>query len=252
MTRQKCIALGVVFALVGVTAFYLHGWGLHQRLGQPGIRATPTADGIVMDIQLPIDVPGYTSEFLSQSGTVTNMLPKDTSLAARRYDSADRFQEDSSDHFWVQLNAVLMGKDRTSIHKPEYCLPGQGWEIVKREPMPISMTGPPAYDLPAMKWTLSKMYTDPQGHTFPIEGIYVFWFTADNKLTDSHSERLWWMWRDLLKTGVLERWAYISYFTAFLPKNEANAAEHMKQFVSTSAPQFQLPPKTDDRTVAAR
>ena len=244
MNRQKWALLSIMFVLVGAAAFYLHGWGLHQKLGQPGILARPIANSVLMDIQLPENVLDYTSTVLEQSDVVTNMLPKDTSLASRKYNSPDGFQ--------VVINTVMMGKDRTSIHKPEYCLPGQGWQIIKREPMTIAMAGPPAYDLPATKWTLSKMYTDPEGHTFPIEGHYVFWFAAENKLTGSHSERLWWMMRDLLKTGVLERWSYISYFSVFLPANEAAASERMKQFVAASAPQFQLPPKTSDQTVAAK
>jgi hypothetical protein len=252
MNRQKWTMLSIVLFMVGGAAFCLRGWGQHQRLGQPGILARPIPGSILMDIQLPEFVLDYTSTVMAQSDVVTNMLPKDTSLLTRQYQAPDPFQPGRPDHFFVALNAVMMGKDRTSIHKPEYCLPGQGWEIVKREPLTIAMAGPPAYELPATQWTLKKMYTDPNGHTFPIEGFYVFWFSAENKLTGSHSERLWWMWRDLLKTGVLDRWSYISYYTAFLPENEASAAEHMKQFVAASAPQFQLPPRPNDQTVAAK
>jgi len=244
MNRQKWLALGIVFVLVGAAALYLHGWGLHQRLGQPSIRATPTADGILMDIQLPADVLNYTSEVVDASGAVTNMLPNDTSLAARKYTAPDGFA--------VAIQVVMMGKDRTSIHKPEYCLTGQGWTIEKKEPMTIAMAGPPGYTLPAMKWTLSKPYNDAEGNTRTARGFYIFWFTADNKLTGSHWDRLFWMWGDLLKTGVLDRWSYISYFTYFPPAYEETASERIKEFVAASAPQFQLPPKASDQTVAAK
>ncbi|HEX4343757.1 MAG TPA: exosortase-associated EpsI family protein, partial [Verrucomicrobiae bacterium] len=244
MNRQKWIALAIVLALVGGAAFYLHGWGGNQKLGQPGIRSTPIIGSILRDIQLPEHVMDFSSEVVPQAEVVTNMLPKDTSLASRKYTAKDGF--------WVQINAVMMGKDRTSIHKPEYCLPGQGWKIEKREPMTISMPGTPAYDLPAMKWTLSIGIKDETGKMREMEGYYVFWFTADSKLTNSHGQRLWWMMRDLMLTGVLERWSYVSYFCVFPPDYEAAASDRINQFVAASAPEFQLTPGAEATTIVAR
>lgn len=244
MTRQKWIIFGTVFILIGVAGFYLHGWGQHQTIGKPGLKAIPIAGSSVMEIQLPEKVLDYTSEIIPPGETVTNMLPKDTSMLTRMYTNADGFK--------IQLSTVMMGKDRTSIHKPEYCLPGQGWKIEKREPMPLAMAGPPEYQLPAMKWTLSLPYKDKDGTMREARGFYVFWFTADNKLTDSHGQRLWWMMRDLLLTGILERWSYVSYFCYFPPEYEATAAVRLKQFIEQSAPEFQLPPKTGDANTVAR
>ena len=51
-----------------------------------------------------------------------------------------------------------------------------------------------------------------------LSGLYVYWFVADNQLTPYHGERMWWMARDLIRTGVLQRWAYVSYFTACLAR----------------------------------
>jgi hypothetical protein len=57
--------------------------------------------------------------------------------------------------------------------------------------------------------------------------------------------------REVLLTGVLPRWSYVSYFCAFLPEQEAYASEQVKQFVAASAQEFQLPPRTNGGAVAA-
>ena len=51
------------------------------------------------------------------------------------------------DKTWIENNVVLMGHDRTSIHKPEYCLPGQGFTIDHREVVDIPIAQPHPYDL---------------------------------------------------------------------------------------------------------
>jgi hypothetical protein len=76
--------------------------------------------------------------------------------------------------------------------------------------------------------------------------VYVYWFVADNQLTAQHNQRMWWMARDVIRTGVLQRWAYISYL-AFCPPGAENAAfERVKKLIVASVPEFQLtpPPKT--------
>jgi hypothetical protein len=54
---------------------------------------------------------------------------------------------------------------------------------------------------------------------------------------------MWWMARDLMKTGVLQRWAYINYFAPCLPGQEQATFERIKKMIAASAPQFQLTPR---------
>ena len=71
-------------------------------------------------------------------------------------------------------------------------------------------------------------------------GIYVYWFVADNELTADHLQRMWWMARDLVRTGTLQRWAYVGCFATCLPGGEQPTFERMKQFIAAAAPEFQL------------
>jgi hypothetical protein len=75
-----------------------------------------------------------------------------------------------------------------------------------------------------------------------VRGLYVFWFVAHNEETTSHWQRVKWMTLDLLRTGVLQRWAYVSYFAVCAPGQEDAAFERMKNLIAASVPEFQLPP----------
>ena len=73
-------------------------------------------------------------------------LPQDTSFVQRHYLPAQLPIE-------LLLNVVLMGTDRTSIHKPQFCLTGSGWNIDGGESAPdtLRVESPHPYDLPVMK-----------------------------------------------------------------------------------------------------
>jgi hypothetical protein len=244
MNKQKWILIIVAMVLMSATAGVVHHLKTNQRLGVPGIKAAPIPGSVVMQIDLPEQVLDYTSTNLPQQAIVTNMLPKDTSLASRYYQGTNGF--------WATANIVLMGKDRTSIHKPEYCLPGQGWQIESQTNVAISIAGPHPYELLVAKWTLSISAKDDLGQMRDWRGLYVFWFVADNEETPSHWERIIWLARDLLKHGVLQRWAYVSYFTACAPGQEDATFKRVQELIAASVPEFQLPPRSATSDAIAR
>jgi hypothetical protein len=105
------------------------------------------------------------------------------------------------------------------------------------------MDRPYSYDLPVMKFVATKQVT-VHGQSVAARGIYVLWFVADNdEYTAKPWQRMWWMARDLLRTGVLQRWASISYFAHCAPGEEDATFERVKKFIIASAPEFQLVPR---------
>jgi Protein of unknown function (DUF3485) len=234
MRRQKIIIFIVVLALIAGSAWALAWFRSNQRLGTPGIKAMPIPGSIKMDFDLPERVLDFTSQRVPEDKTVLDTLPKDTSFAQRLYTAPDGF--------WVSANIVLMGMDRTSIHKPEFCIPGQGWRIDQKERVNLSIEGTDSHPLPVSKWLISNFIQTTDGQKREVRGLYVFWFVAENEETTSHSQRIWWLTRDLLTTGVLQRWAYVSYFAVCDPGREDVAFERMKKLIETSVPEFQLTP----------
>jgi hypothetical protein len=234
MKSRKTVVFIVVLALIAGGAGALTWLKKNQRLGAPGIKATPIPGSVKMDFDLPARVLDYTSTNEAQSQTVLDTLPKDTSYAQRLYMDTNGF--------WVNANVILMGMDRTSIHKPDFCLPGQGWNIDKRETVSLPIQGSRPYRLQVAKWTITNFIQNQDGHKEKVSGLYVFWFVANNEETDSHWQRIWWLTRDLLTKGTLQRWAYISYFAICPPGQEDAAFARIEKLIAASVPEFQLPP----------
>ena len=241
MNKQKLILAAVALLLMGSASGLLVHLRASQRLGEPGVKTELLADGKHLHVLLPERVLQYDSKERQQEAMVTNTLPADTSYGQRIY--FDR----ANPNDWLQMNVVLMGADRTSIHKPQYCLEGAGFHIntAATTETTIRVERPQPYDLPVIKLVSTKQGTDTNGQPVTIRGVYVYWFVADDALSGEASgrERMWWMARNLLTTGVLQRWAYISCFAVCLPGQEDAMFEHLKKFIAAAVPEFQLVPK---------
>lgn len=239
MNKTKWIYAVLGLLLIGGSAVALLQFKAHQKLGEPGVKTRPLPNSRNLEVVLPETALDYTSVWLEQTAMVTNTLPADTSFGSRRYTAPDKF--------WTQVTVVLMGSDRTSLHKPQYCLTGDGWTIdnhATREET-VRMERPQPYDLPVVKYVASRQ-VQQEGRTVEWRGIYVYWFVADDALsaTESGLERMWAMAYRLVTTGVLQRWAYVSYFAVCPPGQEEATYERMKKLIVASAPEFQLTPSS--------
>lgn len=237
MKRDQWILALVTVLMISGTAGVLAKFKSVQRLGEPGVKTRPLAGTPNLEIVLPEHVLDYTSEVLPVDPIVTNVLPHDTSYGQRRYTSADT-------NFSAQTTVVLMGGDRSSLHKPQFCLTGAGWTITKTELDKIPMERPLAYDLPVIKLTVAGQF-NVEGRPVEARGVYVYWYVADGAISaaPSGSDRMWSIARHLITTGVLQRWAYISYFSYGPPGAEDEIYVRLKRLISASVPEFQLIPK---------
>ena len=245
MNKRNWAILIVTLLLISGTGAVLARLRATQRLGAPGVKTSLIPGSERLQVDLPERVLDYDSKSLPVDQMVLDFLPKDTSFGQRVYTGADKF--------WVQVNVVLMGADRTSIHKPQFCLGGLGFNIdaAASSETTIHIDRPVPYDLPVMKLVTTKEAII-EGRKTPVRGIYVYWFVADNEYTARHWQRMWWMARDVMRTGVLERWAYNSYFACCPPGAEEATFERVKALIAASVPEFQLTPKPASVAVTAR
>jgi len=239
MKRSAKIAFGLAFALMALTAMLLGRAQSMQRMGQPGVKVV--AGQVYGDkgeliatntVALPERVLNFESKPVPIARIVLDWLPKDTTYAQRAYQAPDGFG--------LTANVVLMGADRTSIHKPEYCLTGQGIPIEKQELRQVSIAGPHPFSLPVMKMTARWEGKDASGARVSRRVLYVYWFVADGQVTAVHNERMWWMARDLITQGILQRWAYVACLVVCEPGQEDAAYARMEEFISAAVPHFQL------------
>ncbi len=233
MNRQKWLILLVTFVLTASAGAYLAHVRNTPRLRPPGVKTHALKDSDRLQVDLPEKILNCTSEWIDPDEMTLGTLPKDTSFGQRRYTAPDGFS--------MLLNVVLMGTDRTSLHKPQFCLEGSGWHIdqAASKTTTIPIERPLNYELPVV-----ELVSDEQQ---PINGqrrrgIYVYWFAADNALSASVSgfERMWLMAKNVLLTGVMQRWAYVSCFSACAPGQEEVTFARMKQLIAAAVPEFQL------------
>jgi len=246
VNRQLLISCGLALAIMGTAGGLLSQVRLHQRLAPPGVRTHPIEGSIRLEAELPEHVLNFQSTNLDADPIALAILPQDTSFGQRRYRAPDDFTLD--------LRVVLMGQDRTSLHKPQFCLTGAGWRIndSASQETTIKVERPFSYDLPVVELVTSGAF-EIAGRKEPLSGIYVYWYVADDAMSAGTTgfQRMWWMASKLLRTGVLQRWAYISCFATCRPGQEVATFERMKPFISAAVPQFQLYPRSEGNAITA-
>jgi exosortase len=242
--RAGALTAVVTLLLIIVTGAAVQHRAEIQRLGAPGVKLQ-REDMFALDpattnrtlvstqaVALPTNLVGYTSYPLPLLQIVHKMLPKDTTFGQRRYVAQDGFMVDNM--------VVLMGTDRTSIHRPQICLTGQGLQIVSQELDFVRMHDPHPYDLPVMKLKFKGRRMTQEGNEVTTQGVFVYWFVSDQNLTAEHGNRMMRMAYKLIRTGVLERWAYVITMAPCPPGGEELAYDRIKDFIRTSVPQYQV------------
>lgn len=224
----------IVLALIGGTALLLAA--VPQKLGPPGVKAHPVPGSDRWQIDLPETVLGLPSTNLEMDAKAADMLPKDTSFVQKAYYATNGLT--------IMASVVMMGTDRTSIHKAEYCLTGQGMHIKSMTEDVVKMSKPQPYDLPVIKIVAGESIPY-EGKMVDVSCVYVYWYVTDGELSNDRSGfgRMWSMARQLVFKGVLQRWAYVRFFMFCNPGHEDEAYEIIKQMITASVPQFQLTPK---------
>jgi len=249
MKRRDLQICAAALLVIAAAAIFLATWRQRQRLGEPGVRVvnqpiygadlesvndTNTFLVSTNSLYLPERVLDFESSVPPVSKKVCDWLPKDTTYGQRFYRATNGFG--------IQATSVLMGKDRTSIHKPQYCLTSQGWSISPEELTAIPIARPVPYELPVMKVTARQAFRDKEGRQQTMAGVFVYWFVADKQFTARHGELMWRIGRDLLRTGVLQRWAYVTWFSTCAPGQEEAAYARLREVIAAAVPEFQLTP----------
>jgi len=237
MSRERVILFGLSLVIMAGTAAWLVKARSQQRLGAPGVRVVrePILDetGAVaarQSVYLPPVLLDGESLPLPITRLELDWLPPDTTYGRRQYRWPGKPD--------IQVSVVLMGGDRTSIHKPEFCLAGQGWAFRESEieETSIPVPKPFPYQLPLRKIVATSTVGEAQ------RGFYVFWFVNDREISASHGGRMWSQALHLLRTGEMERWAYISFFARCLPGQEEATWAWLRQVIAEAAPLIQIPP----------
>jgi len=230
MTTKR---LGILFAvlLIGMGSVYL----LPHQLGfQP--------QGVTLD--LPKMVGGWYGRDLQVSAEERSVLGEDkgTEFARKSYRNGVGYE--------IVASIVLSGEDMSrSIHRPERCMPAQGYTVIDKRSEPVAV--PERGVLHATRLQNVRNVPVEGGPSTPVYNVTYYWFVGHTDTTGSHIWRTWLDMKDRLVHGYNQRWAYITVAGQLPPgaENNPKAArvidEWMKDFIK------QLLPKIQKESVAA-
>ncbi|MEI6515579.1 MAG: exosortase C-terminal domain/associated protein EpsI [bacterium] len=140
-----------------------------------------------------------------------NLLPPDSIITRRMY------QNEEGKHITVTI--VLSGNEQRSIHRPQQCLPAQGFSIDQSSVLTVPLTG---------RSPLQLMLIHAQKG--PIQMLMGYWFAGGGHETHDHFRRMAYMAWDNLIHGIRPRWAYVSLQTS-ASTNEKISTQRLADFV---------------------
>ena len=135
------------------------------------------------------EIPGFTSERLEVSEAELTVLPADTRFEKRLYTGMDGR--------WYAVSAVIGGTSKSSIHRPELCLPSQGF----------LMADPHTVDVEGSVWRVIRL---DGGTDRPSMGFAYTFFNQAGYRTASHFDRIL---RDIWDRSFhnrIDRWVMVT------------------------------------------
>lgn len=138
------------------------------------------------------EIDGFTSESCAVSEAELSTLPGDTGFVKRRY-VAD-------DGTWFQVSVVIGGRSKSSVHRPELCLPSQGFRMT--EPRDARVGG--------TDWRLVTL-----AHRFESEMRFGYtFFNQAGFRTASHLRRIFRDVWDRSILGRIDRWVMVTVYSS--------------------------------------
>lgn len=180
--------------------------GDKEALGQPGSIATAIITLVVLigamiyqastpkplvtrapDVHLP-EISGFEATPLEASEAELTILPSDTQIEKKLYSARDGE--------WYHVTLVIGGTSKSSIHRPELCLPAQG----------CLMADPRTVEVDGRDWRFITLQAPRGGAT----GFAYTFFNQNGFSTASHTSRIF---KDVVDRSILnriDRWVMIT------------------------------------------
>lgn len=221
----------VVLAALGA------GWAAQVVKGRAvpertGVRlAAAGVDPVALPHLLGLDWAG---QEVAVTAVEREILPPDTGFSRMNYFSL------SNRNLSVFVSIVLSGRDRTSIHRPELCLVGQGWTITGRTGHLFVYPGGEAGAVPATILRIEREVTGRDGRVATVPAVLAYWFVGADKVVATHTGRMIHSSWDRLRHGQAHRWAYVVAQTVALD-GEAAALQRLQAVLDGALPVFQEP-----------
>jgi len=187
---------------------------------------------------LPQEVGDWDGTDLAITQSERDVLGPDTQFARKVY------RNPRGDELFVSV--VFSGPDmNTSIHRPERCLPAQGWTVADTRQVALST---PAGTLNVTRLHNMRNERPSSDRAITIYSLNYYWFVGHIDETASHLERTWIDIRDRLLKGRNQQWAYVTVggvvtkdFRIF-GRTEKETDDLIQAFIGKLVPKLQKTP----------
>jgi EpsI family protein len=220
-TKRLAILLAVLLA--GMSSIFL----LPKQLGfQP----------VGIELKLPKMIGGWYGTDVAVSAKEKTVLGEGTEFARKSYRNGRGYE--------ITASIVLSGQDmNTSIHRPERCLPAQGFTIIDKTSVAVPL--PDRRPLQVTRLQNVRNLSDDAGTPTALYNVTYYWFVGHSDATGSHFERTWIDVKDRLVHGYNQRWAYLTVAAQLPPGAEQDPRiervvdEWMQDFIKQLLPKIQ-------------
>ena len=138
------------------------------------------------------EISGYASSEVDISEAELNILPADTRIEKRLY---------AADGYDFLVSAVIGGKSKSSIHRPELCLPSQGF----------LMSNPHTEKVGGVEWRILSVGS---AHGGALHGFAYTFFNQSGMRTSSHFKRILADVWDRSVNNRIDRWVMITVYAS--------------------------------------
>ena len=209
------------------------------------ILALPQKD-VLVEASISPDMPtgtalaGWYGRKTQETEAERSILAADTKFSKVNYRAAslDDFSYRDSHAPIIDASIVFSGQDmNASIHRPELCLPAQGFRNLTGRPATIELAN--GKTLAFTRLSSERPRSEKRGDSLHFIHYYVF--VGKGHIKSTHLQRVMQDMYDRLFTGTVERWAYFqvgTYWAEDIGISEEEADRNVRRLISSLLPRI--------------
>lgn len=186
-------------------------------------------------LELPLNVGSYQAKELGMSAAERDVLDEGVELVRNAY-TAPMARG-------VLATVIVGGPGKRTLHRPEVCLPGQGWIIGSSDVVTLNVGEGREVDA-----TLLRLFRDGEGKNgekVRLRGLNVYWYVgSDGTTRPDYYGHIAKGYQDAILKNLNHRWSMVSVFVAVSegplgqddPLQEVGTLEEMKSFLNVLIP----------------
>jgi exosortase len=202
-----------------------------------GTNVNPTiADpGVVM--KLPLQFGKYQGSPHDMTAMERNILDPGVELVRSQYISSDQRM--------VVATVIQSGIGKRTLHRPEVCLPGQGWNITDRTLIPMKLAN--GTTIQAMMLRMFRDFEPSPGQRRRMRALNIYWYIgSDGTTSPDYYDHIRIGYIDAVFKNLSHRWAMASFFLPMPdtdvglgdPMGEVTALEELREFAGSMSAEF--------------